>query len=90
MKHTMRYGICALALLGGTAFAQQEKLLASNGSTQEQFGGSAAMSGDTALVGGRAESAYVFTRAGLSWSEQAELEASDAHSGDSFGVALDL
>ena len=50
------------------------------------FGWSAAIDGDTVVVGGYREdtggsnagAAYVFTRSGTSWSQQAKVTASDA------------
>jgi hypothetical protein len=57
------------------------------------FGTSVALSGSTALVGapGHASSAgaaYVFTGTGASWSQQAELTASDATANAKFGLAV--
>ena len=58
-----------------------------------------ALSGDTALVGafpedgpaGEAQgSAYVFTRSGTVWSQQAKLTASDAAAFDYFGFSVAL
>src|SRR3989442_422398 len=72
---------------------QQAKLTASDGSTKDLFGGSVAVSGSTAVVGSpnkntHTGAAYVFVRAGGTWSEQAELIASDGQSGDAFGGAV--
>ncbi|MDI3291843.1 hypothetical protein QHF83_51515 [Polyangium sp. 15x6] len=78
---------------------QQGKLLANDGAAGDWFGISVAVSGDTALVGARADddlgsgsgSAYVFTRTAGAWSLQAKLLASDGMALDYFGssVALD-
>ncbi len=63
------------------------------------FGISVALSGDTALVGaywdnvgayGNAGSAYVFTRSGTFWRQQAKLIAQDAATGDLFGSSVAL
>jgi len=63
------------------------------------FGCSVALSGDTALIGAwskdvggntYAGAAYVFTRSGTSWSQQAELTASDAAADDHFGHSVAL
>lgn len=69
----------------------------------EIFGTSVAISGDTAVVGGPGNSfdksgtfasgstsgaAYVFTRAGTSWSQTAYLKASNAGVGDNFGTTV--
>jgi hypothetical protein len=83
----------ALALLA----VQQAQLTASDGAASDQFGYSVAISGDTAVVGayqhavgGKANqgAAYVFTRSGTTWSQQAELTASDGAASDSFGYAV--
>ncbi len=79
---------------------QVARLMASDASAQDLFGFSVAVSGDTAVIGARAHnttagvdtgSAYVFTRSGSSWTQRAELTASDAAAYDSFGysVAID-
>ncbi len=49
--------------------------------------------GDTAVVGaiGGAEAAYVFTRTGSTWTQQAKLTAADgSRSEDEFGISLAL
>jgi hypothetical protein len=81
----------------GTAWTQQQKLTASDGATDDSFGVSVAISGDTAIVGAplddtaagsNAGSAYVFTRSGGVWTEQQKLTASDGAANDSFGFAV--
>ena len=66
---------------------QQAKLTASDGGSADFFGFSAAISGATAVVGAYGNNtntgaAYVFTRSGTTWTQQAELTASDGVSGD--------
>jgi len=79
----------------GTAWTQQAKLTASDGAAWEFFGASVSLSGDTALIGAQADddykgSAYVFTRTGTAWTQQAKLTASDGAAEDYFGyVSLD-
>jgi hypothetical protein len=59
------------------------------------FGRSVTVSGDTAVVGadgadaagGASGSAYVFTRSGGVWTQQAKLTASDAAEGGRFGTS---
>ncbi|WP_276258273.1 FG-GAP repeat protein [Haloglomus litoreum] len=83
----------------GTTWTQQVKLFASDGDTYDYFGRSVAVAGDTVLVGalndedpngGSAGSAYVFTRSGTTWSEEAKLAASDGDGSDQFGYAVAL
>ncbi len=80
----------------GTTWNQQAKLTASDGAALDCFGSSVALAGDTAVIGapGPGElmtgsgSAYVFTRSGSTWSEQATLTASDGAAEDCFGWAV--
>jgi hypothetical protein len=78
----------------GTTWSQQAKLTASDGAAHDFFGYSVALSGDTALVGAyiddSAGSAYVFTRSGGAWSQQAKLTASDGAAFDFFGYSVAL
>jgi uncharacterized repeat protein (TIGR01451 family) len=78
---------------------EQAHLFASDGEAGDSFGISVALAGDTALVGAfgddtaggsDAGSAYVFVRSGTTWSEQADLVASDGASGDEFGYSVAL
>jgi len=77
----------------GATWTQQAKLTASDGAPSYLFGRSVSILGDTIVVGangasGGSGSAYVFTRTGTSWSEQAKLTASDGADGDRFGVSV--
>ena len=80
----------------GTTWTQQGKLTAADGAAGDSFGLSAAVTGDTAVVGSLYDddkgtdsgSAYVFVRSGTSWTQQAKLTASDGAANDSFGYTL--
>jgi hypothetical protein len=82
----------------GTTWSQQAKLTASDAAALDRFGNSVALSGDTAVVGAQGNddagtesgSAYVFTRSGTTWSQQAKLTASDAAADDEFGFSVAL
>ncbi len=83
----------------GATWTQQAELLASDGNTNDQFGLSVALDGDSALIGAHwddfsddddAGSAYVFTRAGTTWTQQQKLVASDGQAGDEFGRSVSL
>ncbi|MBI5762535.1 MAG: thrombospondin type 3 repeat-containing protein [Planctomycetes bacterium] len=83
----------------GTTWTEQTKLTASDAATSDQFGVSVSISGDTALVGANGDdhpgeadagSAYVFTRSGVTWTQQARLIASDAAAADNFGFSVAL
>ncbi|HQZ81738.1 MAG TPA: FG-GAP repeat protein [Pyrinomonadaceae bacterium] len=79
------------------SWTEQARLTASDGAGGDHFGTSVAISGETVIVGAEADdvaanadqgSAYVFTRAGSAWSEQAHLTASDGAGSDNFGVSV--
>jgi len=79
----------------GTTWTQQAKLLASDGEAFDYFGNSVSLSGDTALIGAHGEdsytgTAYVFTRSGANWTQQAKLVASDSASDKWFGFSVAL
>jgi hypothetical protein len=81
----------------GTTWSQESKLTASDGGYYEYFGVSVALHGDTAVVGAHHHNvgsnteqgaAYVFTRVGTTWSQEAELTALAGAAGDQFGVSV--
>ena len=79
----------------GTTWSQQAKITASDGAVNDLFGIRARIAGDTIIIGAlqhnsNAGAAYVFTRSGTSWSQQAKLVASDAENGDMFGSSIDM
>jgi hypothetical protein len=79
----------------GTTWAQQTKLVASDSATGDQFGNSVSLSGDTALIGaigddGAKGAAYVFTRTGTTWTQEAKLIASDGTANNYFGCNVAL
>jgi hypothetical protein len=77
----------------GTTWSQQQKIVSSDAQAGDRFGYSTAISGDTVVVGANYEdaggsdagAAYIFTRSGTTWSQQAKLTASDAQASDFFG-----
>jgi hypothetical protein len=81
--------------IGGTWITQGLRVLATGGAAGDQFGGSVALSDDTAVVGandrGAAQgAAYIFVRSGSIWTQQAELTADDGAPGDNFGSSVAL
>jgi len=82
----------------GTTWTQQAKLLPSDGSNYDMFGCCVSLSGDSALIGAYLDddngvesgSAYVFTRTGTTWTQQAKLLASDGAANDCFGLFVSL
>ena len=83
----------------GVDWIQQAKLTSTFGAMNDGFGGSVAISGNTALVGApefdvtglpSQGSAYVFVRSGGTWSLQAQLVADGGDAGDLFGQSVSL
>ena len=85
----------------GTSWSQQAKIQASNAGSGDYFGFSVSISndGNTAIVGAYFEdsvsayntgAAYIFTRSGTSWSQQAMIQASDAQQNDYFGKSVSI
>jgi hypothetical protein len=79
----------------GTTWTQQAQLIAVDGAFNDRFGISVALSGNTAIVGAYGDnngqgSAYVFTRSGTTWTQQAQLTAAGGANGDQFGVSVTL
>jgi hypothetical protein len=82
----------------GTIWSEQDKLVAGDAAPGDDFGWSVALHADTAVIGARADnspdvdagSAYVFTRTGTVWTEQAKLTASDSAANDEFGWSVAL
>ncbi|HEX3482876.1 MAG TPA: hypothetical protein VHT91_48035 [Kofleriaceae bacterium] len=92
-------GAAYVFVRSAASWTQQAKLTAADGATNENFGVSVAVSGDTALVGAIFDSdpggsdlgaAYVFVRSGATWTQQAKLEPPDGISDDQFGTWLAL
>ena len=94
-------GAAYVFIKSGNTWIEQQKLLASDIASNESFGRSVALSsdGNTAIIGADFEdtspntnngAAYVFTRSGSTWTQQAKLLASDAASSDLFGISVAL
>jgi FG-GAP repeat len=81
----------------GNNWTQQAKLLPNDGAAGDLFG-SPAIDGDTILIGAGLDddngensgSAYIFTRTGSTWTQQAKLLAPDGAAGDYFGSLVSL
>ena len=80
-------------------WTQTQKLTASDGATNENFGESVALEGSTALIGAYNATinghqwqgaAYVFTESNGNWTEGQKLTASDGTAGANFGNAVAL
>ena len=84
---------------GTGTWNQQAHPTAADAAPGDLFGVSAAISGDTTVVGAESDdntgganagAAYVFTRSGTVWTQQAKLTASDAAASDFFGFSVSI
>jgi len=78
----------------GASWTQQAQLFAADGEANDTFGNSVAINGDSAVIGAFGDNtgtnpdqgaAYVFTRSGTVWSQQAKLNGDGGAANDTFG-----
>jgi len=82
----------------GTNWNEEDKLLASDSSSQDKFGISVSIDEDYVIIGaygdgdngGHAGSAYIFKRTGTTWTQQNKLLASDGAPSDYFGRPVSI
>ena len=95
----VRLGSAYVFTRTGNIWTQQAKLQSNDLSKRDGFGDSVSLSGDTAVVGATAVTvdghifqgaAYVFTRSGASWLQQAKLTADDGENNSYFGFAVSV
>ena len=79
-----------------TTWTQEAKITASDGTNGNDFGMAVSISGDTVAVGARfvntwTGAAYIYSRTGTTWTEEARINASDGEYFDQFGwsIAID-
>jgi hypothetical protein len=80
----------------GSNWGQQAKLLASDGTDNDFFGGAVSIWGDTAVIGAigdddngnSAGAAYIFRFNNPNWVQEAKLLASDGAASDYFGISV--
>jgi len=94
LKNTSTGVVYVFTKTSGT-WVQQQLLSAPDLATGDYFGASVSISGDgnTALVGAYGKAlntgaVYVFIRSGATWTQQQKLTASDAATGDYFGMSI--
>ncbi len=87
-------GAAYVFVRSGTTWSQQAQLSAADGQSDDWFGCSVGISGDTVVVGAIMDSvgtktdqgsAYLYLDNGTSWSQQAKLTASNGAQWDKFG-----
>ncbi len=95
----LNQGSATVFTRSGTTWTQQATLTATGGAASDSFGISVTLSGDTAIVGanfddvganGNQGSAYVFTRSGTTWTQQAQLNSTGGAANDQFGYSVAL
>ena len=82
----------------GTTWTQRAQLQASNAGASDRLGDSVSIDGDTIIAGAYQEdttasdagSAYIFTGSGATWTQQAQIQASDAAATDYFGHSVSI
>jgi len=80
----------------GDTWAQEQKLLAADGETEDEFGSSACIDDEYIVVGAAMDdksspnhgAAYIFTRSGSTWTHEQKLIAADGADDDEFGVRV--
>ncbi len=88
-------GAASVAVRSGATWSLAQFVLAADAAAGDRFGTSVALDGDRFVVGSPRDdgtgSAYVFERAGTTWTQVAKLQAGDGMPDDRFGteVALD-
>jgi hypothetical protein len=96
---TQDQGAAYVFTRSGTSWNQSQKLTASDGEAEDQFGYSLSISGDTLVVGARSDklsnpprvgSAYVFKRAGGNWSQQQKLTGEAGGGSEGFGISVSV
>lgn len=91
-------GAAYIFVRNGNVWSQQAKLTASDAGFGDLFGFSVSVSGDTVVVGAFGDdnptksegSAYVFSRNGTAWTQQAKLSAPDGAVEDFFGGSVSI
>ena len=78
-----------------TTWAQQAKLLASDGDSEDRFGNAVSIDGVYAIVGAERDEVlkgamYAFKRSGTSWVEEEKLIGTDTVTGDLFGRSVSI
>jgi hypothetical protein len=92
-------GAAYVFVQSGSAWTEASELTAGDAAASDGFGTSVAVSGTTAVVGApfhaasghsEAGAAYVFAQSAGTWSQQAELTASDGKVADLFGFSVSV
>ena len=84
----------------GSTWTQQQKLTASDAQSNDTFGTTVSINSDGsyAIIGSpyedtggtNAGAAYVFSRSGSTWTQQAKIQSSDIAADDYFGISVEI
>jgi len=96
--HGVQSGSAYVFARSGNDWVQQAKLVADDASEDAEFGGSVAVEDDTIIIGAEGDggigpeagAAYVFTRIGSEWIQEAKLLTDDQLQYDHLGCSVDL
>jgi len=91
-------GAAFVFVRSGTAWTQEAKIVADDGNNNDEFGFWVGISGDSIVAGARYDddngvnsgSAYVFTRVGAVWTQEAKLLASDGQAYSRYGSSVSI
>ncbi len=91
-------GAAYIFMRDGDVWSEQQKIVSDDIAGSDDFGISVAISGDYAIIGAERDddtfnvsgSAYIFTRTGESWAQQAKLHASDPAAILYFGTSVSI
>ena len=88
-------GAAYVFVRSGGVWTQQQELVPSDAAEYDFIGSAVAVHGDTALIGANGSffspgAAYVFTRSGTGWTQQAKLTADSPAAADAFGCAVSM
>ncbi len=93
------FGAAYIYEFDGATWNSQGRIVAADGASVDRFGYSVAVSNNVVAVGAReddtaagpdAGSAYIFTRSGVTWTQQQKIGPTDTFNGDRFGVSVAL
>jgi hypothetical protein len=92
------YGTVYVYVRGSEGWELQQRLSAADAQSHDYFGSSVSIDSDTVVVGCTSHdtveygegAAYVFVRSGTTWTQQAQLIASDGKTADSFGESVSV
>jgi hypothetical protein len=94
-EHSNKAGAAYIFTRSGTIWTEQAKLMLPNPASGDFFGYRVSIDGDTLAVAAwgkydKRGAIYIFQRSGTTWSQQAELTASDGQPMDMLGESIDL